>query len=81
MRNFEGFFKTSTLDAPNFEIPVHPCKLLFVETLDFADPTGYNTYMRLKRKIQGKGSPLQERRNITLLIFAGSVLFMDIVLI
>ena len=35
----------------------------------------------VKRKIKGKGSPLQERRNITLLIFAGSVLLMDIVLI
>jgi hypothetical protein len=37
-RNLEGFFKTSTLDAPSFEIPAHACKLLLVETLAFADP-------------------------------------------
>jgi hypothetical protein len=38
LRNFEGFFKTSTLDAPNFEIPLHPCRLLLVDSVVWIDP-------------------------------------------
>jgi hypothetical protein len=38
LRDFEGFFITSTLDAPIFETPLYPCRLLHVGTLAGVDP-------------------------------------------